>query len=106
MSNTEETVSISDMLSSMAECVIETPHDFIIPKIPDIKKFTSHFEPKKPPREVFYGKNLLFVEENVLELKEIMCNCSAKCTGDKAFYKCLSCALFDVDGKIVLCIHV
>jgi hypothetical protein len=67
MSNTEEnTINISDMLLSMAECVIETPQNFTIPKIPDIKKPTSSFQPKKPPKEIFYSKNLLYLEENVL----------------------------------------
>jgi hypothetical protein len=67
MSNTEEnTINISDMLLSMAECVIETPQNFTIPKIPDIKKPSSSFQPKKPSKEIFYSKNLLYLEENVL----------------------------------------
>mmetsp|Transcript_11435 Transcript_11435/g.11079 ORF Transcript_11435/g.11079 Transcript_11435/m.11079 type:complete len:466 (-) Transcript_11435:73-1470(-) len=104
MSNTEEnTINISDMLLSMAECVIETPQNFTIPKIPDIKKPTSCFQPKKPPKEIFYSKNLLYLEENVLEEKEIKCHCSMKCTMDKAYYKCLSCALFDIDGNGYFC---
>ena len=97
-----------EMLQSMSECVSETQNIFIIPKIPDRVTSTSKHIPRKPPKEIFYRKNLLFITSGSDQINEICyCNCLVKCNinGKKgiAVKKCLSCALYDTTGESFFC---
>ena len=97
-----------DLLQSMSECISETQNIFLIPKIPDRVTSTSVHRPRKPPKEVFYRKNLMFVTSRPDKSNEqCYCTCLVKCNmgGKKgrAVKKCLSCALYGTTGESFFC---
>lgn len=89
----EHEVTFSEILSSMAESLVETHAVFRVRDIKDPPRgFTTGL---KPPKEIFYRNSVTFMTVLPPPTVPKRCSCVYLCTGAKATIKCLSCAIYD-----------
>ena len=90
----EHDVEMEDVLSAMAESLVETQSLFKVREIPDPQRTLT--TGLKPPKEIFYRNSVIFMTQLPPPIHPKICSCLYLCTGAKATIKCLSCAIYDI----------
>jgi hypothetical protein len=92
----DEVVTCYDVLTAMAENLVEDKYARIMDKVVDKSNAENVYI--KPPREIFYRKALTFVTSIPQPIKPRKCTFRVCCLGSIATRKCFSCTLFDPYG--------
>ena len=107
MTQAQAKVDIDDLLSSMAECLIQSSvHKNEVYGSLDVRHMNEEIPlevKKKPPKEIFYGRTMIASTFVPSKAPIRRCTCKYLCHGARAVTKCLSCALYDSEGVGYYC---
>lgn len=104
----DEPTEVFDILSAMAESLLETDAIFRISQLSDDKQTTTSIKIKtssrKPPKEIFYRQTDTFTSKLPPPVQSRRCTNRYLCLGAVAVIKCLSCTIYDPLGLGYFCL--
>lgn len=97
----EDAADIDEVLSSMAESLVEGQAFYKVPQLPDADP--SPLKAIRPSKDIFYRTLPLYTKNPPGNVAQRRCSCMYLCTGAVATIKCISCASMDVQGVGYFC---